>query len=60
MTDDFVAGAILPVPDVPDDGDFDPDAIDSDAYLDDELDAVVPDELVAGATGDDEDPELSL
>ena len=60
MTDDFVAAAILPVPDVPDDGDFDPDAIDSDAYLDDELDAGVPDDLVAAGSGDDEDPELLL
>ena len=58
MTDDFVVGGILPVDDTtPSDAEFDPDAVESDVFLDDPKDELLlDDDLTNAAGGDDDDP----
>ena len=55
MSDDFLAGGVLPADDVV--GADDPNAVDSDAFLDDPLDSVI-DDLDAPLGLLDEDDEL--
>ena len=56
MSDDFVTGGILPVDDTaPSDSDFDPDAVESDMFLDDGPDALLDVGDLSGLTDDDED-----
>ena len=56
MTDDFVVGGVLPADDTAsDEKDFDPDAVDSDAFLDDPQDELLVDEDLATTASDDDD-----
>ena len=56
MTDDFVVGGILPVDDTAsDDAEFDPDAVESDVFLDDPKDELLLDDDLAGVASDDDD-----
>lgn len=57
MTDDFVAGGILPIDDsAPTDAEFDPDAVESDVFLDDSKDELLlGDELADLASNDDDE-----
>lgn len=59
MTDDFVAGGILPVDDAtPNDGEFDPDAVESDVFLDDPQDELLADEDLAAVVSDEDSESL--
>ncbi len=59
MTDDFVVGGILPVDDAtPDDAEFDPDAVESDVFLDDPKDEVLLGDELADVPGVDDDELL--
>ena len=61
MSDDFLVGGILPSDDVSSDGEFDPNAVDSDAFLDDPEDVLDPLEDVPPGllVEDDDDDDLT-
>ena len=55
MGDDFVAGGILPLNDNVVDADaFDPDAVESDDFLDDSDDELLAEDVPAGILGDED------
>ena len=58
MSDDIISGGILPLGDLAGDVDFDPNAVDSDAFLDDPKDDVLGVDLADGLLGDDDDELL--
>lgn len=59
MSDEFVAGGILPVDNTAsDDADFDPDAIESDVFLDDAPDAVLDVDDIADVVSEENDELL--
>jgi hypothetical protein len=61
MSDDFLPGGILPTDDTVSGGDeFDPNAVDSDDFLDDPEDAIDPlEDIPPGLVEDDEDDDLT-
>lgn len=61
MSDDFVVGGIIPDEDTSEDDEFDPNAVESDDFLDDEEEDVLaePDAIIPGEVADDDDEDES-
>jgi len=57
MTDEFVATGIPLTDNVSDDDEFDPNAVDSDAFLDDETEEEVDEDLTEGLEDDEEEED---
>ena len=61
MGDDLVTDGILPAGSTTVDADFDPNAVESDDFLDDPQEAIIPDVVdvaVAASAADDDDDEI--